>query len=302
MMLLGGGFGFSLFLFGRAVRAQPEPLAEVFGALDRPGLSYNEFRAAGGLSAGTIRQRGIDVGLSLMERSTPDFDELQSDLAVAGRSIEQHAITKVTGPIAVLLAVSGLWLLFTSLGTSANPLLVLAMGVGLAGVAFVYPDFQLRAFAKERRLAFSHALSAYLDLVSIILAGGGGLQTALQSAADAGDGWAFRELRVALNSARLSNRSPWDTFAELGTRFSVREMQDLAASANLAGDQGARIQETVGVKADVLRSDLRAQLESDAEARSEKMLVPVAMLLVALFLFVGFAVFAGLGTEFAPAN
>ena len=42
------------------------------------------------------------------------------------------------------------------------------------------------------------ALSSYLDLVDVVLAGGAGIETALEAAAEAGDGWAFAEIRGAL--------------------------------------------------------------------------------------------------------
>ena len=89
---------------------------------------------------------------------------------------------------------------------------------------FVLPDALLRDEAERRRRAFRHALSAYLDLVNVLLAGGGGIETALHAAADAGDGWGFAAIRQALDRARLTNRTPWDTFGQLGDELGVDEL------------------------------------------------------------------------------
>ena len=149
---------------------------------------------------------------------------------------------------------------------------------------------------QRRRRDFRHSLSAYLDLVTIILAGGGGLETALQTAADLGDGWAFDEIRAALRRARLTNRTPWDLFDELGSDLGIDELRELAASAHLAGDQGARIRDSLAAKADTMRANQTAALEAQAEAATEKMLLPVVTLVLGMILFIGFGVVQAIST------
>src|SRR5204863_9825175 len=119
------------------------------------------------------------------------------------------------------------------------------------------------------------------------LAGAAGTETALAAAADAGDGWAFVEMRRALDRARLLRQSPWDAFADLGTELGVSELQDLAASVRLAGEQGARIQGSLAAKAASLRGQQLARTEAAAHAASERMAVPNVVM------FVGFLIFAG---------
>jgi hypothetical protein len=132
--------------------------------------------------------------------------------------------------------------------------------------------------------------------VTIILAGGGGLETALHTAADLGGGWPFAEIRGALNTARLTNRTPWDLFDDLGTRLGVAELRELAASARLAGDQGARIRASLAAKADSMRAAQTAAIEAEAEAATEKMLLPVVTLVVGMILFIGFGVVQAIST------
>jgi tight adherence protein C len=160
-----------------------------------------------------------------------------------------------------------------------------SMGFGLAG--FLLPDLLLRDAAKARRAGFSTALSAYLDLVNVLLAGSAGTETALVAAAEAGDGWAFAELRAALVRADATRTSPWDVLAALGAELSVSDLQELAASVRLAGEQGARIRSSLAAKAASLRGQQLARAEAAAQAASERMAVPNVLM------FLGFLAFAG---------
>lgn len=79
---------------------------------------------------------------------------------------------------------------------------IAAVAIG-ASLGFVLPDRRVRKRAAERRSSFRHALAGDLDLVTILLAGGAHMETALVVAARTGDGWSFSELRRALESASV---------------------------------------------------------------------------------------------------
>jgi tight adherence protein C len=175
--------------------------------------------------------------------------------------------------------------------------------LALAGAAagFVLPDLKLKEQVEQRRKAFQYALSAYLDLVNVILAGGGGIETALVAAADAGEGWAFAKLRHALHRAQRINQPLWTAFDDLGAELDVNELRDLASSIGLAGAQGARIRASLAVKADTLRSHQIAETEAAAEATTERMNLPTAVLLLGFLIFIVFpAVTAITGVSNAP--
>lgn len=293
MMFLGAGFGVGVLLVAAALRPEAQPIREVFRSVSQPGQVYAESVQTSGTS---VRQLAISAGTGLALASN-DETQLRKDLAVTGSTLEQHGLVKSATPAFSLLAVYLLWLLLAAVGLVINPLWATIIALGGALIAFVVPDVRLRARAKERRTAFRHALSAYLDLVTIIMSGGGGLLTALHSAADAGDGWAFAEIRGALDRARLSNRTPWSQLEVLSERFDIPELRDLVATAELAGTEGSRITESVATKSDVLRARLQAEIEQTSESLTEQMLLPVGLLLVALFLFLGFAVFQQVGGD-----
>ena len=60
----------------------------------------------------------------------------------------------------------------------------------------------------------------------------------------------------------------------------------LAASVSLAGSHGARIRASLAAKADTLRGHQVAETEAAAEAATERMTVPVAVLLFGFLVFI----------------
>ena len=293
MMFLGAGVGLGIAMFAVALRPQAQPIAEVFDAVAADGRGYLlEGAPTQRSSRDTVSSVGAKVALA-----TSDEKALHRDLAVSGLTIEQHGLVKAAYPATFILGTYLLWFLALAGGFVISPIWATFVALGGGLISFIVPDIRLRALAAQRRAAFRHALSAYLDLVSIIMSGGGGLLTALQSAADSGDGWAFAEIRSALDRARLSNRTPWSQLGVLSERFDIPELRDLVATAELAGSEGSRVTESVTTKADVLRARLQAEVEQTSESLTEQMLLPVGLLLVALFLFLGFAVFQQLGSD-----
>lgn len=306
---LGAGIGAGLLVILRALQPRPIPLDRVTGALDRPGVSIAA-RRSGELDAPELS--GVQAtlgaaGLALMRMvGMADRQKLTDALRVLDKSPERHAYEKVlaagagfTLPIVASAALA-------TNGIAPSPLVVTVIALALAAGGFFYPDLPLSDRVAARRQAFKHAFSAYLDLVTILLAGGAGIESALEGAAEAGDGWAFAEIRRALRRARLTRRSPWEAFAQLGDELGVNELGELAATVSLAGDQGARIKQSLIAKADALRSVQAADLEANAETRTEKMIVPVVVMILGLVLFIAFgavdAITDGGASQFAPTT
>lgn len=284
IVVLGAGMGAGCWLVVRALSSRPVPLDVLVGQLARPGLSANV--AMSHRRSATERVGRIAVGLLGWSKSRDDGRAQL--LRLTGRTPERHGLDKLIGgaggAAAAGLASVGLAILGIAPPTAVLAVLTAAVAVG----GFYLPDALLRDEADRRRRAFRHALSSYLDLVNVILAGGGGIETSLHAAADAGDGWAFAAIRQALDRSRLTNRTPWDTFAQLGEDLGVNELRELAASVALAGSQGARIRQSLAAKADSLRGHQVAETEASAEAATERMTIPVAVLLFGFLVFVAY--------------
>jgi Flp pilus assembly protein TadB len=276
-VLAGAVVGLGILIAARAVRPATVPLAEVLAGLETPVVA----------AAAVGRERRV-LAHRLVSAVGVHIDDRRPDFVILERAAADHAARKVTAAAAGSIA-TGLLLGAGRLSGLPIAEVVLVALIGAAGAAgFVFPDLRLKEDAARQRQAFRHALSAYLDLVNVILAGGGGLDTALHAAAEAGDGPAFAQLRHALARARLTGRSPWDVLAELGGRLEVSELGELAASVSLAGTHGARIRQSLAAKADALRGHQQAEIEGEAEAATERMTIPVAVLLFGFLVFIAY--------------
>ncbi len=210
------------------------------------------------------------------------------DLRVIGRSAAEHLARTVA-----LVAVALLWApatfgLIALGGVDVTWVLPLWVSIVLGAVALVVPALEVRAEAAERRRSFRHALGCFLDLVAVRLAGGAGVDSALAGSAAAGDGWAFAELRQALTDARLRGEPSWNGLAHLGEAIGVGELQELAASAGLAGDEGARVRVSIAAKARAIRMRGLADAEAAAQSASERMSLPVVLLMTGFIVFLGY--------------
>ena len=292
VMVAGAGIGLGGYLSVRALFPRPVPLTQALADLERPRRPVAETSPSPGMSdrVGRLAVRVLEaIGVV-------DLGRLSGRLRALGKPIEAHAYEKLLGGLAGFIVPIALSLAVGAAGKPISPAVTAVAAAGIAALGFVWPNLGLADRIERRRRDFRHSLSAYLDLVTIILAGGGGLETALQTAAELGDGWAFTEIRNALRKARISDRTPWDVFDELGTELGVDELRELAAAAHLAGDQGARIRASLAAKADSMRASQTAAIEAQAESATEKMLLPVVTLVVGMILFIGFGVVQAIST------
>lgn len=286
-LLLGAGTGAGMLLIARGI-APPRPsLAESLAQLRRTPhaapavISEDEGFAArlGGPLANALLRAGAGALV---------WGRVRRDLAVLGRSPERHLAEKAT------LAVVGLVLApacatTLALAGLAIPIALPAWAAVVCALAgFITPDLGIHADAQARRRDFRHALSSFLDLVVIALAGGGGVETALVDAAGIGQGWAFDQLRSALDQSRLARTSPWAALEHLGTELGVPELGELAASVGLAGTEGAKVRASLQAKAVSLRSHQLAEAETTAQAATERMSLPVVLLFAGFLCFIGF--------------
>jgi tight adherence protein C len=287
-LIFGAGAGAGLLLVARGI-APPRPsLADALAQLRRvpqpapvvtPGEAGGFAARLGAPLAGLLVRTGAGALV---------WGRVRRDLAVLGRSPERHLAEKATlATVGLVLAPACATL--AALSGVAIPLALPAWAalVGAVGGSFL-PDLGIHADAEARRGDFRHALSSFLDLVVIALAGGGGVETALADAAGIGEGWAFDQLRRALGQARLARTSPWTALEQLGAELGVAELGELAASVGLAGTEGAKVRASLAAKAASLRSHQLAEAETAAQAATERMSLPVVLLFAGFLCFIGF--------------
>ena len=177
----------------------------------------------------------------------------------------------------------------TTVASSAMPLTILLMAsAALAVIGFMLPILQLRSRAKVKRREIRTSLSAYLDLVSIMLAGGAGIESALVAASRVGDGPTFRLIADSLDVARATRYSPWEVLANEGERIGIDELPELAATVKLGGEQGARMTASLVAKASSMRAKQLAEVEADANAATERMGLPMVLLFMGFLVLLGY--------------
>ncbi|WP_029287092.1 type II secretion system F family protein [Cellulomonas sp. HZM] len=230
-------------------------------------------RRVGRSTADVLTNIGVDLG------------GLRSNLAVLGRTLEQHLATSVVAGVVgflvpvVLSAVAAVAGVSVSLGA---PLLV-SVFAALIGAAL--PTVVVRSQAADRRRDFRHVVGSFLDLVAMSLSGGRGVPEALQSASELSDGWGMVRIRNALGSARLHGRTPWSALGQLGEELRIDELRDLAAALALVAEDGAKVRDSLAARAGSLRRRELAESEGKAGEGSQTMLVAQLVLCVGFLVF-----------------
>jgi hypothetical protein len=232
---------------------------------------------------------GVRLGIRL-QSAVPWLPVPVTDLALLGRDTYSWLASK----IACGLIGSALPPLFCALSALASVRLPwsvpLVTGVGL-GVAFFFaPDLVTRVNAAEKRADFRHALTSYLDLVSLERGAGAGPTEALDAAARIGGGWAFERITCSLDAARAEGRPPWEGLAELGRETGVTELGSLADIVGVAGEEGGRIMETLAALSESMRTTARAATRAKAGSQTTTMVVPIAMLAIGFLLVLAFPI------------
>ncbi|MGW1107903.1 type II secretion system F family protein [Streptomyces sp. NPDC002540] len=163
-----------------------------------------------------------------------------------------------------------------------------AVGLVVALLLFVTPDLAVRDQAKRAREEFAHALSAYLDLVALKRAADAGPAEALEKAAEVGRGWPFLYLQGALRRARLEKIPPYQALTELAAEYDLPVLDDVADIMRGSATDGAAVYKALRARTAALNAELLADQASEANAASEKMTAPGALLAVLVMLLMAF--------------
>ncbi len=287
----GALIGLGVFLVGRAL-FPPRPslavvLARVNGATSEPVATV----ASGGRwSAGV----GPPLARAL-QRAGISLGELGPDLAVLGRSVEEHMAIRAAGATIGVGLVAGVGFVASLVGVSLSLLTIAWLAVGAALVGFVVPDTLARREAVVRRAGFRQALAFFLDLVIVVLAGGAGVSSGVRQASEAGDGWAYVQIRGALARGRVRREPPWVVLGQLGAELRITELEELAAAVSLAEREGASVRQSLTAKAASIRDHQLADVEADASSATVRMAAPLVLLGLG---FCGFILYGAISSVF----
>jgi tight adherence protein C len=291
-LLAGAFFGLGAYLLFRAIFPPRPGLSARLAAFDaarRRGEAEPSRRAAG--TAERVTGLRARVGRSLAafyEARGWQQRSVRADLALLDRSFETFLATKFLLATAAIVFIPILVAYFAVLGLHVVVGVPVWLGIFFALIFFLLPDMQLRQEAASRRRDFRHAVSAFLDLVAMNLAGGRGVPEALMTAANVGDGWAVRRIRDALSNARITGITPWQALGRLGEEVNVDELRDLSAALALVADDGAKVRQSLSARAASMRSRELSDIEGKAGERSQSMLVAQLLLCAGFLIFLAY--------------
>ena len=285
-MLWGAGFGLGLTALIYGIRPPAVGLAEAERILASETSTDTPVPA-------TSARLGIGHRLTAPAiRALSAFglpgDRLATDLALTGQDAETFLTKKITAAVAGLLMPALFQLMLTAGGVGLPSPIVVGMSLVLGAALFLVPDIDTRARARAARAESRAALGALLSFASTSLQSGDGIEEAMASAAAVGNGPSFARFRAAATKSRLSRRSIWDCYAELGDEIDLPELSELGASIRLAGAEGAGIADSLTAKSAALRGRLQADSEGHMASATETMHLPVGLMLLAFFLILGF--------------
>jgi hypothetical protein len=269
----------------------PSPLLEsVAAAMSRSGATRPGPGAHDPRAIGAARTLVTWVGTTRLA-TYPRWTALKPSLAITGESLEGVASKSLVLGGAGLLGPPILWLVaqWSGIGVSiAAPVLMTLVAVPL-GVCLPFATLLTRAH--ERRRHFRTIIGSFVDIVVLSLAGGVGVEGALYAASQVSTDWAARSMARALSTARDSGLSPWSALGRLGEELAVPELVELSSALELAGTEGTRIRQSLSARAVAMRRREQADAESAANAMTERLFLPGALLLMGFLLFIGYPAF-----------
>lgn len=192
------------------------------------------------------------------------------NLALLGISAESFLWTKITAGLAGLAIGPAQALVQTLLGTDLPIVVPVLVSAVLGFWGFSYPDRQLQVKAARARRELRQALSAFLDLVALGKRANLGPVDALNAAAATGHGWAFTQIRSALDWAANHQLMPWDGLQHLADRANIDELADVASIAR-DSQGGAAVFETLQARSASIRESLLAAEKTRANVASQRM-------------------------------
>ena len=289
-VLLAGtlvGAGLSVLIAG-LVPTQPD----LHAALARlhPGATAPVILREGATGPRFLAEFGRRVLPQLVE--SLGLARFAADLRMADQTPEELAVRKV-GYALLGAAFPTVLTLTLALVAVRPPVGIPAVAaLVLAGALFVVPDVELRRRATTARASMRRAACVYIELVALERAADAGTTEALDRAATIGSTREFDRIRDALLRAELAGLPAFTGLSALAEQTGVTELGDLADIMRLSGQDGAAVYTTLRARAASLRTQLLTAATAQANAASEHMIVPVAMLGVAFMALIGYPAFA----------
>lgn len=271
--------GILIFFLGFALRAfAPDPMSKMlqqYGARPRT-MEQIELSRPFGERVVTPVLRGFARALS---RLTPqrNMEMLQHRLAVAGNPNNWTALDflGVRGITALLFL--GISILVA--GTSrASPFFGLLLVVAAGMLGFYLPLIWLNLRARSRQAEIQKALPDALDLLTISVEAGLGLDSAIQRVTQKWDNELSRGFGRVLSEVRVGKLRR-EALRDMADRMDVQDISNFIAAVIQAEQLGVSITNVLRIQSEQMRIKRRQRAQEKAQQAPIKMLIPLAFLI-----------------------
>lgn len=148
------------------------------------------------------------------------------------------------------------------------------VGLVAAIVAYYVPDLLVVFWLKERKRRISRSLPDFLDLLTVTVEAGLGLESAIARIASRVRGPLGEELLITLHHMRVG-QSRELALRALGERCGVKELTNFVSTLIQAQKLGTPLGKILRIQADVIRTARRQAIEMAAQKAPVKMLFPM---------------------------
>jgi hypothetical protein len=212
-----------------------------------------------------------------------------TQLRLVGRSPERHVAHLVTAVVAGSVVPGVLVSMLQLTGVAGLAWFVsCALALCCAAIAALIVHLTTIERAAVIRTDLRYQLSAYLDVVTMLLAGNSGYEGALEQASRAGDGRLFSEVRRSMRESAARGASLTDALRQTGADLGLDELEQVASTAALSAAEGAPVARTLAAKCATLRTALATEQESEARLRTSRLTTPIvgmALIFMALVIY-----------------
>ncbi|MFE3770887.1 hypothetical protein [Streptomyces sp. NPDC059122] len=281
--MVGGG----AFLVVRELLPSRPDLGSVLDRLENTAPAQATVREGAAKSAVLTERVGARILASAGERLLVP----RRDLDLLGISPAKHVGDKVIGAVGGFAMPQMALALAAAAGIHLPFVLPLFVSVAFAAMMWVSADTNVHSKAVKLRLEYRYAVASLMERARLQRGAHAAPEKALYETAAVGDGRVYVRIRAALERAKLSGTPPWDALKAMSEQLDVPELAGPANTFAHAGTEGANIIAALENQSRTLRKRLQTDIQSEANADSEKAVVPGTILFVVLIATLGYPLF-----------
>jgi tight adherence protein C len=271
--------GILLFFVGLALRVMaPDPMRQMLQQYGARPRSMEEIELSRPFSERVITPvlRGIARGLS---RLTPqrNLESLHHQLEVAG-SPNNWTVVDFLGVRGLSAIIGAGAAIFLASFSRANPLLIAILVAAAGLLGFYVPLLWLGLRARSRQTEIQNALPDALDLLTISVEAGLGLDSAFQRVTQKWDNELSRGFARVLTEIRVGKLRR-EALHDMAERMDVQDVSNFAAAVIQAEQLGVSITNVLRIQSQQMRIKRRQRAQEKAQQAPIKMLIPLTFLI-----------------------